>query len=67
MEIDAEYGKIAPPVIWPTREYSSQLTCNWVLTASLREQKRMYINFLNVDLDKDPRANPQSHDTIKVG
>ena len=67
MEIDAAYGHIAPPVIWATREYPSQLTCNWMLTASVREQEVMYTNIFNLDLDKDPRANPQSNDTLKVG
>ena len=67
MEIDAAYGKIAPPVVWETREYLSQLTCNWVLTASVREKRVMYINIYNVDLDKDPRANPETNDTLKVG
>ena len=67
MEIDAAYGKIAPPVVWATRGYPSQLTCNWVLTASVREKRVMYINIYNVDIDKDPRANSETNDTLKVG
>ena len=67
MDIDAAYGKIAPPVAWATGGYPSQLTCNWWLTASVREKRVMYINIYNVDLDKDPRANPETNDTLKVG
>ena len=67
MEIDAAYGLITPPVMWATREYPSQLTCIWMLTASVKEKEVMYINIFNLDLDKDPRTNPQSNDTLKVG
>ena len=67
MEIDAAYGKIAPPVVWATWEYPSQLTCNWMLTASVKEKEVMYIDIFDLDLDKDLRANPQSNDTLKVG
>ena len=66
MEIDAVHGNIAPPVLRRTGEYPSQLTCEWILTGGKKIGRGMELNFNSIDLAQDPRADPKSHDSIKV-